>query len=200
MIPLGVLASARVSTAPTPVVVQVKTGTNTVTLNTAPTAGNYLVVGMTNAVSSVASWTYTHGLALDASASSAGGWVAGMASGVVQSGASATVTVTGMNASYYPTITVWEVSGVSAVAHTATKTAASTNSLSLGPITAGAAAFAVFKTNATHGGVSASGMTTDYGTSRDGAFHAIGPALPFTTTISWANVRPDAVSVIGGYS
>lgn len=106
MIPLGVLASAYVAPAGGGVsVVQHKSAsTNTVTLDAAPTAGNRLIVFGCSTASDSA--TPSHTATTRNAFHSLSGFYTSMHSGVVQSGASATVAFT-------PSMVVmgvWEVS------------------------------------------------------------------------------------------
>lgn len=201
MIPLGVLAQRQAAAGGgAPAIVQYKTAlTNTLTLDATPTPGNLLVIGAANGVTTPSTWTYSHDLTLDVEADRSG-WVAALASGIVQSGDSATVTVTGMNASYYPRLVVWEVSDATALADSATATGGTTiTSLSCGPITSGGIAFAVLGVSGNISGPSATDMTTDLENVRGAAFSAVAPTMPFSTTITWTNGR-NAAAVLGGYA
>ena len=192
------------TTASGPTIVQFKTAANsTLTLDSVPTPGNLLIVGVGNGVTDPATWTYSHDVAIDVAYENTG-WDAVILSGAVASGDSTTVTITGLNAAYGPTLTVWEVAGVSSAISTDTaggslgSTSVSTNPLD---VTSGALVFAVcvFSGNIVSGSANATGLTRVSNSVRGYSGHAVEPAMPFSTSIAWSTGR--AVSaVMAAYS
>lgn len=198
MLPLGTLASSRVASA-APTVVQTKTATsNTLTLNSAPTAGNLLVLGVGNALSTPGGWTYSHTLSLNLSRNQ-NGWDAGLVSGVVQPGDSATVTVTGLNGSFPRRLIVWELAGVTAYSSGQHAGGNSVASASPSSIATGSVALSVTMFGGDTSAAAASGMTSAWADSRLFAAQALSPPLPFSTTVTWTTDR-DASCLLGGYA
>lgn len=199
MIPLGVLASVkRASAAPTVVQTKTASSTNTITLDSAPIAGNLLVLGVGNALATPASWTYSHTLALNLTRNQ-NGWDAALVSGVVLDGDSATITITGMNSGFPRRIIAWELSGVTAYSTGQTAGGNSISTASPSSIATGSIALSVNMFGGDVTAPSATGMTSAWANSRLFAAQALAPSLPFSTTIAWTTDR-DAACLLGGYA
>ena len=181
-----------------PAIVQTKViqGTS-ITLDAAPTPGNLLVIGVgTNA--DPADFTFSHGLTLDGTAGPNGGWRVGMASAIVQSGATATVTVTGMGTN--PRLTVWELAGVAGFVDSDTDQSADGYGKSLTFTTGGDFTLIHIHTDGAPGATTTTGgivMDSTAADSRGLSAHA----HPATTggTITWTSGRR-ATGIAGGYA
>ena len=194
MIPLGVLASARVVAAGGggPSVVQHKSSsTNSVTLDAAPTVGNRLIVTIATTTASI---TPSHTATTRDAYLPTGGWYLAMWSGTVESGASATITTATGSAL---AIAVWEVSPcVFDVASTYTANWATSMDLSA-TVSPGALGLIVVQTTSTNS-AAVSGGTLDSVTSGR-AIHAHTETPESTTTVSWTGTTQAKQGIVGAY-
>ena len=181
-----------------PAIVQTKIIQDTsVTLDAAPTPGNLLVVGV-GSNADPANFAFSHGLTLDGTAGPNGGWHVGMASAIVQSGATATVTVTGMGTN--PRLTVWELADVAGFVDSDTDQSADGYGKSLTFTTGGDFTLIHIHTDGAPGVTTTTGgivMDSTAADSRGLSAHA----HPATTggTITWTSGRR-AVGIAGGYA
>lgn len=193
MIPLGVLASGYVAPAGGLSVVQhASAPTNSATLPAAPTPGNRLIVTIATTTSGL---TPSHTATTRDAYITTSGWYLAMWSGVVQSGASATITTaTGSNLA----LAVWEVTPCefeAASTYAANWTASMTLTKLADPAALG---LIVVQTESTNSAAVSGGTLDSVASGR--AIHAHTDTPQSTTTISWTGTSQQKQGILGVYS
>lgn len=184
-----------------PAIVQTKVAHGaSVTLDAAPTLGNLLVVGVgTNA--DPADFEFSHGLILDGTVGPEAGWYVGIASGIVQPDAAATITVTGVGSN--PRLSVWEVSGVTGFTGAADEQlTADDYGKQLTFSTDGDVVLVHVHTDGAPGALTPSGgliLDSQANDTRGISAHAIPVSQPWSGAITWTNGRR-AIGIAGGYA
>lgn len=193
MIPLGVLASARVVAAGGGIsVVQHKSAsTNTVTLDAAPTAGNRLIVAIATITGDL---TPNHTATTRDAYITNAGWHLAMWSGTVESGASATVTTAPGS---ILALAVWEI-GPSTFDSAATFAAIWTNSMNLSvAVDAGALGIVAVQTQSTTSAAVSGGSLDSVASDR--AIHGHTDTPESTVTVSWTGTTEMKQGIMGAY-
>lgn len=194
--PLGTLASAIAASGSK--IVQFKWAIgDTLTLDSAPTPGNTLVLGIGNAVNLPSTYTYSHTVIKRAEATRSS-WYSTMASGLVLPGDSSTVTVTGLNAGYNRRLAVWELEGDAkfvSVALAGITTDSYTFPLGLRH---GELALATILRNASAGTHTLTDASFDWQEGVAAAAHVFDLVTPYAPTVAAPTGR-DLMMVLGGF-
>lgn len=195
MIPLGVLASARVEAAGggsgLSVVQHKSSSTNSVTLDAAPTAGNRLVVAIATTTGGL---TPSHTATTRDAYTLTAGWYLAMWSGTIESGASATITTATGSAL---AVAVWELTPCDfEMANTYAASWVTEMALSAA-VDPGALGLVVVQTQSTASVAVSGGVLDSVVTSR--AIHGHTDTPESGVTVTWTGVTNQKQGILGVY-